>query len=239
MVAQKRLHGINFDSDSADTLRVEFAKQNSKRRKDAEGENGLVYEFWSQQRQDQRTKKAQNYNNSYPPMTDPSMYAMYRGLYGYPTTNYNPYLGDPYLQPQPNTYGRRLRTRYPPCDTLFVTNIGSRTSENDLIELFSRLDGFVKLQIYSKNMQNIGAFVQYRDLDSSTNALTALNGSALPTSDGPLRIEYAKSKMVIKREHMGNGSMRMGPPLLVQDRNFKKEFEDEKEFYGAPQAVRY
>ncbi|KAL1122915.1 hypothetical protein AAG570_003240 [Ranatra chinensis] len=82
-----------------------------------------------------------------------------------------------------------------PCSTLFVANLGQFVSEHELKEIFSSLPGFCRLRLHSKGGSPV-AFVEFQDIVCASQAMATLQASFLLSSDrGPIRIEYAKSKM--------------------------------------------
>ncbi|XP_021714357.1 RNA binding protein fox-1 homolog 3-like isoform X2 [Chenopodium quinoa] len=89
----------------------------------------------------------------------------------------------------------------PPCPTIFVANLGPRSSEQELTQVFSRCRGFLKLKIQGTYGAPV-AFVDFQDTACSTEALSQLQGTVLISSssgDG-LRLEYAKSRMGMRRK---------------------------------------
>ncbi|CAB0032216.1 unnamed protein product [Trichogramma brassicae] len=94
-----------------------------------------------------------------------------------------------------------------PCSTLFVANLGQFVSEHELKEIFNR--NFENLHLKPIFLGNLDrfkekvtlggspvAFVEYQDVRCAAQAMGALQGSLLVSSDrGAIRIEYAKSKM--------------------------------------------
>nr|XP_014273792.1 protein couch potato isoform X2 [Halyomorpha halys] len=82
-----------------------------------------------------------------------------------------------------------------PCSTLFVANLGQFVSEHELKEIFSSVPGFGRLRLHSKGGKPV-AFVEFKDVKAASGAMSALQGSFLLSSDrGAIRIEYAKTKM--------------------------------------------
>ncbi|XP_044586503.1 protein couch potato [Cotesia typhae] len=82
-----------------------------------------------------------------------------------------------------------------PCSTLFVANLGQFVSEHELTEIFNSFSGFCRLRMHTKGGSPV-AFVEFQDVRYAAQAMGALQGSLLLSSDrGPIRIEYAKSKM--------------------------------------------
>jgi len=201
LIAKQEVAGLHFDPDSTEVLKVDFAKQNSKRRRDAE--ESASPEFWSKEREAKRLKRvaAGNATNL----------DAYRGnIVGYPFSPPSAY-GIPGAA-TPESYllagqesPRLSKTskpvfKFPPGSTLYIANLGSATSEIEITEIFGRFHGFVRAQIYTRG-SNVNAFVQFKDYESSTQALVHLQGSVLASSDkGPMKIEYAKNQMVIRKD---------------------------------------
>ncbi|CAK9159430.1 unnamed protein product [Ilex paraguariensis] len=68
-----------------------------------------------------------------------------------------------------------------PCPTLFVANLGPACSEQELIQVFSRCRGYLKLKMQSTFGAPV-AFVDFQDTASSTEALSNLQGTILYSS---------------------------------------------------------
>jgi len=82
-----------------------------------------------------------------------------------------------------------------PCSTLFVANLGQFSSEQELKDLFSSFQGFVRLRMHNKGGSPV-AFVEFQDVRQAQEAMTRLQGFIPLSSDrGGIRIEYAKNKM--------------------------------------------
>ncbi|KAH1267172.1 RNA-binding protein with multiple splicing 2 [Glycine max] len=88
-----------------------------------------------------------------------------------------------------------------PCATLFVANLGSSCNEQELIQVFSRYPGFLKLKMQSTYGAPV-AFVDFQDVGSSTDALNSLQGTILHSSQSGegMRVEYAKSRMGMRKK---------------------------------------
>ncbi|KAK0424265.1 hypothetical protein QR680_008582 [Steinernema hermaphroditum] len=82
-----------------------------------------------------------------------------------------------------------------PCSTLFVANLGSGCSEEEIRHTFKAFPGFSRLRMHNKGGSSV-AFVEFQDIRQATQALISLQGAQLSSSErGGLRIEYAKNKM--------------------------------------------
>ncbi|KAK2967608.1 hypothetical protein RJ640_030479 [Escallonia rubra] len=82
------------------------------------------------------------------------------------------------------------------CPTLFVANLGPTCSEQELIQVFSRCRGYLKLKMQSTYGAPV-AFVDFQDAACSSEALTNLQGTVLYSSPPgeAMRLEFAKSRM--------------------------------------------
>eukprot|EP00301_Raphidiophrys_heterophryoidea_P013114 c20463_g1_i1.p1 GENE.c20463_g1_i1~~c20463_g1_i1.p1 ORF type:complete len:149 (+),score=35.01 c20463_g1_i1:1-447(+) len=82
--------------------------------------------------------------------------------------------------------------RNPPCNTLFVGNLGSHTEENELKSLFEGFGGFVRL----KKTNSRSAFVEFSNPDSAALALAGLDGFQLASAaPNTICIQFAKNPM--------------------------------------------
>lgn len=84
----------------------------------------------------------------------------------------------------------------PPCTTLFVANLGYNTTEDELKGLFGRIPSFRRLKMLRNKGTTPVAFVEYSDLMASIHAKALLSGQMLFTSEnGGIRIEFARNRM--------------------------------------------
>ncbi|XP_030828400.1 uncharacterized protein LOC589684 isoform X1 [Strongylocentrotus purpuratus] len=81
------------------------------------------------------------------------------------------------------------------CSTLFLANLGTNTSEQELRDTLRCLPGFNRLRMHNKG----GApccFVEFQNVGFAMQALAHLQGLMLKSSDrGGLRVEFAKANM--------------------------------------------
>lgn len=82
-----------------------------------------------------------------------------------------------------------------PCSTLFVANLGQTVTEQELKEVFGSLPGFTRLRMLSKGGSPV-SFVEYQDTSHAVVAMSMLQGFVLCPDRGGIRIEFAKTKMV-------------------------------------------
>nr|VDC90117.1 unnamed protein product [Brassica oleracea] len=96
-----------------------------------------------------------------------------------------------------------------PCPTLFIANLGPNCTESELVQVFSRCRGFLKLKIQGTYGTHV-AFVDFQDVSCSSEALHALQGTVLYSSltGVGLRLQfnltsstrYARSRMGMRKK---------------------------------------
>ncbi|CAB3226902.1 unnamed protein product [Arctia plantaginis] len=87
----------------------------------------------------------------------------------------------------------------PPCSTLFVANLGQFVSEHELKEIFSSCPGFSRLRLLSGGSGGGStgpvAFVDFANPSDAATAMARLQGALLLSSEGAIHLEYARHKM--------------------------------------------
>ncbi|KAL0711180.1 hypothetical protein Bca4012_018158 [Brassica carinata] len=96
-----------------------------------------------------------------------------------------------------------------PCPTLFIANLGPNCTESELVQVFSRCHGFLKLKIQGTYGTHV-AFVDFRDVSCSSEALHALQGTvlhssltdftAIPRFNLTSSTRYARSRMGMRKK---------------------------------------
>lgn len=188
---------LRFDPNVAQTLRVEFAKTNSKARR-------LPPEFYAEKRRKAALAAAASpffgygsYNNP-DPYAHPNMLVPWfqnmniSGRPGYPDTMAYPQTSFNAGQPPSPTPSQQPVSKVPPCTTLFVANLHPDVQERDLVRLFKITPGFRRLRLSLKDGVAI-CFVEYNDIQSSTHAMNTLQG--FPVGPTSIRIEFARTRM--------------------------------------------
>ncbi|KAK6923070.1 RNA recognition motif domain, partial [Dillenia turbinata] len=186
LAAIHALNGMVFDLERESTLYIDLAKSNSrsKRSRTDEGRFG----------QDKRAKTSPALLAAPTDSGIGSVHLPGMGNSAHNTTAY------PSTQSYGNVVGRAAigavasklsNSAAPPCPTLFVANLGPTCSEQELIQVFSRLPGFLKLKMQHSYGAPV-AFVDFQDTTCSTGALNSLQGTVLyssPIGEG-MRLEY-------------------------------------------------
>jgi RNA recognition motif-containing protein len=181
--AIQQLNGITFDPNVEQTLRVEFARANSKVKR-------IITDAGAQQQEKRRRVGS--------PYTQPT----YGYNTGYTGTSYDHYSTYGYNEPYSHSaslhqmniplsqHQHPQHSRLTPCTTLFVTGLDPTIGQNELISIFSGGAGFQRF-LLGKDGQH--CFLDYSDLNSSANALTSLNGYQVGAYR--IKVDYAKKKM--------------------------------------------
>ncbi|TVU08603.1 hypothetical protein EJB05_42012 [Eragrostis curvula] len=185
LAALSATNGMVFDLEKNCTLHVDLAKSNS-RSKRFRSDDAPPYPS---------EKKARNPRGfsdsgagSYIHMS--GMGNSSHSLIGYPSAqSYSNLESGTSFTKDPSTFAPQNN---PPCPTLFVANLGPTCAEQELIDVFSSCAGFVKLKMQNKLGAPV-AFVDFKDVNSSTEALNRLQGVVLYSSPGEgIRLEYPK-----------------------------------------------
>ncbi|EFJ46437.1 hypothetical protein VOLCADRAFT_32205, partial [Volvox carteri f. nagariensis] len=81
----------------------------------------------------------------------------------------------------------------PPCNTLFIGNLGDTVDENELMQVFGNQPGYKQLKLL-RHPRQVSCFVEFVDMASASAVHSRLQGCILHTSDrGPIRIQYSKN----------------------------------------------
>lgn len=92
----------------------------------------------------------------------------------------------------------------PPCNTLFVGNLGDTVSEAELRQLFGTLAGFRQLKLI-RGARSVTCFVEFNDLPSAMACHQNQQGAVLNSSDrGGIRIQYSRNPFGKKRDYDGS-----------------------------------
>ncbi|VVC97663.1 unnamed protein product [Leptidea sinapis] len=97
----------------------------------------------------------------------------------------------------PPSHPGHPHTPHPPCSTLFVANLGQFVSEHELKEIFSSCAGFSRLRLLTGagGVSGPVAFVEFVSSADAAAAMARLQGALLLSSEGPIHLEYARQKM--------------------------------------------
>lgn len=88
----------------------------------------------------------------------------------------------------------------PPCNTLYIGNLGDAVSEAELKAVFGASPAFKFLKVVH-GPRSTNCFVEYEDVASATTMHSNHQGVTLQSSDrGPLRVQFSKNPYGKKRD---------------------------------------
>ena len=103
----------------------------------------------------------------------------------------------------------------PPCNTLFIGNLGENVVEDELRAVFGPQPGFQQLKVV-RSPRGISAFIEFADVSTATSAHETQQGLILSSSDrGPIRVQYSKNPFGRKREGVTPAAGLLGQSQMV------------------------
>lgn len=91
----------------------------------------------------------------------------------------------------------------PPCNTLFIGNLGEVVDDGELQALFAAQPGFTQIKVL-RSGRNVSCFVEFDTVESATLCHTTQQGAVLRSSDrGGIRIQFSKNPFGKKRDASG------------------------------------
>lgn len=210
--ARKSLQGVRFDPDCAQTIRLELAKSNTKVSRPKQSPppptstplTSNTPQFTVPYQTEVLLQQSDGHHHI-PSMLSEQQLLTLSQLSAIPHLAHltQPIIPMHHLQ-QPNLLAAvqqqqaalaAVAAQTPACSTLFVANLGSSVSEDELRAVFKTFPGFCRLRLHSKGGTSV-AFVEYMDVRAASSAMLALQGIQVSSADrGGLRIEYARNKM--------------------------------------------
>ncbi|XP_077238268.1 RNA-binding (RRM/RBD/RNP motifs) family protein [Tasmannia lanceolata] len=92
----------------------------------------------------------------------------------------------------------------PPCNTLFIGNLGENIIEEELRGLFSVQPGYKQMKVL-RHERNTVCFIEFDDVNSAITVHHTLQGAVLPSSGrGGVRIQFSKNPFG-RRKDSSNG----------------------------------
>ncbi|CAJ2656530.1 unnamed protein product [Trifolium pratense] len=196
IAAKDILQDMLFDPESKSVLHTEMAKKNLfvKRGADAGAFD-----------QSKRLRTAGDYNHTgyvtpspfHPP--PPPVWGPHGYMAPAPPPPYDPYAGYPVapvpmpapVSIAPSSYVPIQNTKdNPPCNTLFIGNLGENINEDEVRGLFSVQPGFKQMKIIRQERHTV-CFIEFEDVNSATNVHHNLQGAVIPSSGSiGMRIQY-------------------------------------------------
>lgn len=216
MAAKDALQNLVFDHDTNSTLRAEMAKKNLyvKRGVTGMGTETPPYD------QSKRLRTGGDFTTSHyaPPgaFAAPPPTSWVPQSFMPPGGSYDPYGGygmppiqavaQPLVQPvAPAGYAPIQNIKdNPPCNTLFVGNLGENTNEGELRGIFSGQPGFRQMKVLRQGRSTV-CFIEFADVNSAIAVHNNMQGAIVTSSDrGGMRLQYSKNPFGRKKEFMSN-----------------------------------
>ncbi|GLU17455.1 hypothetical protein SLE2022_338210 [Rubroshorea leprosula] len=225
IAAKDALQDMIFDAETKSVLHTEMAKKNLFVKR------GMVADSNAYD-QSKRPRTGGDYTHT--GYTAPSPFhpppAPVWGPHGYmaPTSPYDPYGGYPVAPvpmpapapvPAPSSYVPVQNIKdNPPCNTLFIGNLGENINEEELRGLFSAQPGFKQMKILRQERHTV-CFIEFEDVNSATNVHHSLQGAVIPSSGSVgMRIQYSKNPFGKRKDNnhpIASPGANGGPPALT------------------------
>ncbi|XP_027125349.1 U2 small nuclear ribonucleoprotein B'' [Coffea eugenioides] len=201
IAAKDALRDLVFDAESNSILHTEMAKKNLFVKR------GIVADSNAYD-QSKRLRTGGDYTHT--GYSSPSLFhpppAPVWGPHGYMAPApppYDPYAGYPVAPvpmpapapvSAPSSYVPVQNTKdNPPCNTLFIGNLGENINEEELRSLFSAQPGFKQMKVLRQERHTV-CFIEFEDVNSATNVHHNLQGAVIPSSGSVgMRIQYSKN----------------------------------------------
>lgn len=227
--AKDALQGMVFDAESKTVLHTEMAKKNLFIKR------GIVADSNAYD-QSKRMRTGGDYTHT--GYSSPSPYhpppAPVWAPHGYMPQGpppYDPYGGYPVPPvqmpmpapspvPAPSNYVPVQNTKdNPPCNTLFIGNLGENIIEEELRGLFSPQPGFKQMKVLRQERHTV-CFIEFEDVNSASNVHHNFQGAVIPSSGSVgMRIQFSKNPFGRRKDSgypAGGNANGAAPPMTYQ-----------------------
>uniref|UniRef100_A0A453RWF4 RRM domain-containing protein n=1 Tax=Aegilops tauschii subsp. strangulata TaxID=200361 RepID=A0A453RWF4_AEGTS len=200
-----------FDAETKSALHIEMAKKNLFIKRGV-GTDANAMD------QSKRLRTGGDYTHSAyapPPFHPPPPAVSMWGTAGYMAAPppYNPYAGypvptvpmtSPSPVPGPTAYAPVQNMKdNPPCNTLFIGNLGETVVEEELRGLFSVQPGFKQMKVLRQD-RNTVCFIEFDDVSAASAVHHTLQGAIVPSSGrGGMRIQFSKNPFGRRKDLVG------------------------------------
>ncbi|KAE9584483.1 putative RNA recognition motif domain-containing protein [Lupinus albus] len=201
--AKDILQDMLFDHQSKSVLHTEMAKKNLFLKRGI-GADANPYDQTKRLRTDgDYTHNAYTTPSPFHPPPTPLWGAPHGYMAPQAPPPYDPYGGYPVAPvpmplpapiAAPSSYVQVQNTKdNPPCNTLFIGNLGENINEEEVRGLFSVQPGFKQMKILRQERHTV-CFIEFEDVNSATNVHHTLQGAVIPSSGSVgMRIQYSKN----------------------------------------------
>ncbi|CAL9221719.1 unnamed protein product [Arabidopsis halleri] len=198
MAAKDNLQHLVFDAESKSVIHTEMAKKNLFVKRGIVGDSN-AYD------QSKRLRTGGDCTHSvYSPSPfhapPPPVWGPPHGYMAPAPPPYDPYAGyhappvpmpapPPIAAPSSYVPVQNIKDN-PPCNTLFIGNLGENINEEELRSLLSAQPGFKQMKILRQERHTV-CFIEFEDVNSATNVHHNLQGAVIPSSGSiGMRIQY-------------------------------------------------
>ncbi|XP_042021550.1 RNA-binding protein, mRNA-processing factor 2a-like [Salvia splendens] len=200
IAAKDALQDMVFDAESKSLLHTEMAKKNLFVKRGIVADSSAYDQSKRMRIGGDYTHTAYSTSPFHPP--PPAVW----GPHGYMSPappHYDPYAGyavppvpmpAPAPVPAPSSYVPVQNNKdNPPCNTLFIGNLGENINEDELRGLFSVQPGYKQMKVLRQERHTV-CFIEFEDVNSATNVHHTLQGAVIPSSGAVgMRIQYSKN----------------------------------------------
>ncbi|XP_073310559.1 uncharacterized protein [Primulina huaijiensis] len=181
--------GVKFDPQTGSTLHIELARSNSTRKiKPGSGPYVVIDRRKTSGTHARESSNDYGESDSDDPTTNDS-----GNLHGSAVENSTEKAAEDNDSFAPRN--DQEKTADGACSTLFIANLGPNSTDAELKQVLSQYPGFNGLKVRTRGGMPV-AFADFEKVEQATEAMNAIQGSSLPSSDrGGMHIEYARSKM--------------------------------------------
>lgn len=191
MAALHSLNGVKFDPQTGSTLHIELARSNSRRKHTPGSGPYVVIDRRTNPETDARESSSEDEDgDSDEPASNPD--DGNQDISAAEKSTEQAGYGNDVFAPESEQADKAADGA---CSTLFIANLGPNCTEEELKQVLSQYQGFNSLKVRARGGMPV-AFADFERVEQATEAMNALQGSSLPSSDrGGMHMEYARSKM--------------------------------------------
>ncbi|KMT03749.1 hypothetical protein BVRB_8g188970 [Beta vulgaris subsp. vulgaris] len=225
--AKDALQNMVFDADSKSVLHTEMAKKNLFVKR------GIVADANAYD----QSKRLRTGDYTHTGYASPSPFhpppAPVWGPHGYmaplPPPSYDAYGGYPVPPvpmpapapapvPAPSSYVPVQNTKdNPPCNTLFIGNLGETINEDELRGLFTIQPGFKQMKVLRQERHTV-CFIEFEDLNSASLVHHNLQGAVIPSSGSVgMRIQYSKNPFGKRKDSNHSPAAAVAAPTIAMN----------------------
>ncbi|KAL8458825.1 hypothetical protein ACS0TY_035526 [Phlomoides rotata] len=227
LAAKDALQDMLFDAESKSLLHTEMAKKNLFVKRGIVADSNAYDQSKRLRTGGDYTHTAYTTSPYHPP--PPAVW----GPHGYMSPappHYDPYAGyavppvqmpPPTPVPAPSSYVPIQNNKdNPPCNTLFIGNLGEHINEEELRGIFTHQPGFKQMKVIRQERHTV-CFIEFEDVNSASNVHHSLQGAVIPSSGSVgMRIQYSKNPFGKRKDSTYPGAAPsvngIPPPITYQ-----------------------